>query len=111
MTFCRSRDSGTVKIVMLHLLSFLSWIFVPGRRDDDVEVLPPSEVLSVLPPESTQYSTLSLHSLRKSTLTELIGDSAGLLEEPALDAPEFDEEPEFASLPLEPLADPLSGEA
>jgi hypothetical protein len=77
MTFWRSLDSGTVKIVIPQRLSFFSWILVPGLSVDDVDVLPPSEVLSVLPPESTQYSTLSEHSLRKSTLTDTIFSGGG----------------------------------
>jgi hypothetical protein len=77
MTFCRSREAGAVKMVCEQLLPFFSRTLSPGRIVWLVVVLPPREVLSVLEPDSMQYSTLSEHSFLTSTLTDVIGASFG----------------------------------
>lgn len=66
-----------MKIVVEQLLPFFSRTLSPGRIVWLVVVLPPREVLSVLEPDSMQYSTLSEHSFLTSTLTEVIGGSFG----------------------------------
>lgn len=95
-----------MKIVCEQLLPFFSRTLSPGRIVWLVVVLPPREVLSVLDPDSMQYSTLSEHSFLTSTLTDVIGASfgasCGALLRPKLDP--F----ELGSLKFDPLEpDPL----
>lgn len=100
-----------MKIVIAQLLPFFRRILSPGRIEWLVVVLPPREVLSVLDPDSTQYSTFSEHSFLTSTLTDEIGGSLGAsrgaLFEPKLDPLELGPlEPdrlELGSLKLDPL--------
>lgn len=111
MTFWRSREAGAVKIVIAQLLPFFRRILSPGRIVWLVVVLPPREVLSVLDPDSTQYSTFSEHSFLTSTLTDEIGGSLGAsrgaLFEPKLEPLEREPlEPDplgLGSLKLDPL--------